>query len=40
MVAYGGHYMQGIRDDDIQYTPLPLYHSAGNSKFQKFKNSI
>jgi solute carrier family 27 fatty acid transporter 1/4 len=29
MASVGGHFMQFIRDDDIQYTPLPLYHTAG-----------
>jgi len=29
MVVAGGHYMQNIQEDDIQYTALPLYHTAG-----------
>lgn len=28
-IAAGIHYTMGFRDDDIFYTPLPLYHTAG-----------
>ncbi|XP_030383119.1 long-chain fatty acid transport protein 4 [Scaptodrosophila lebanonensis] len=28
-IAAGIHYTMGFQDDDIYYTPLPLYHTAG-----------
>ena len=29
MTVIGAHVMFGVRTNDIQYTPLPLYHTAG-----------
>lgn len=29
MMAYGVHSMLDIKDDDILYDPLPLYHTSG-----------
>lgn len=28
-IAAGIHYALGFRDNDVFYTPLPLYHTAG-----------
>jgi len=28
-IAAGIHYTMGFQEDDVFYTPLPLYHTAG-----------
>lgn len=30
MAAVGNFHMHGLKKEDIIYTPLPLYHGAGN----------